>query len=73
MISILKSAFIKFGIENGNQVSVERTQFICDTAAELPPVLQNSRKLYHGSIAYVIGEDALYVLNGSDEWVKEGE
>ncbi len=74
MRSILRSTFIKSkNVSETSQISVVREEIICDTAAELPEVVQEDRELYHGSIGYVINEDALYILNGEGEWTKEGE
>lgn len=73
MLSTIKSTFIKFKNTNETtQISVVREELICDTAAELPEVQQEDKELFHGSIAYVIAEDTLYILNGVGEWVKEG-
>ncbi len=73
MKSVLSSTFIKFKTVNETgKISVVREEIICDTAAELPEVVQDDRELYFGSIGYVINEDALYIVNGEGEWTKEG-
>lgn len=69
MLSILNENFI--GLDSG--IKIVRAEINVDTADELPEIDGiEGKKLYQGSVAYIITENKIAVLSGKGKWYING-
>lgn len=72
MVSIKNKKYIRYGFSKGDRSIVEAELWV-DSVSELPTADGiEGYTLTQGSIAYVIRDGGMYVLDGTGSWHKAG-